>query len=41
MAIVEIAVSSASYDLHDKFQVYRRNGVLKYLVWRVEDNPFD
>ncbi|PPT10122.1 Protein of unknown function DUF820 [Geitlerinema sp. FC II] len=39
--IVEIAVSSASYDLHDKFHVYRRNGVLEYLVWRVEDNAFD
>ncbi|OAB61234.1 hypothetical protein AY599_03095 [Leptolyngbya valderiana BDU 20041] len=39
--IVEIAVSSASYDLHDKFQVYRRNSVLEYLVWRVEDRAFD
>ncbi|PPT10142.1 Protein of unknown function DUF820 [Geitlerinema sp. FC II] len=39
--IVEIAASSASYDLHDKLHVYRRNGVLEYLVWRVEDNAFD
>lgn len=26
--IVEIASSSASYDLHDKLRAYRRNGVL-------------
>ncbi|EDX86906.1 conserved hypothetical protein [Synechococcus sp. PCC 7335] len=32
--IVEIAASSASYDLHDKKQVYRRNGVQEYLVWQ-------
>ena len=35
--IVEIAASSASYDLHDKLQVYRRNGVQEYLVWQVYD----
>jgi Uma2 family endonuclease len=39
--IVEIAASSASYDLHDKKQVYRRNGVQEYLVWRVLDQAFD
>jgi Uma2 family endonuclease len=39
--IVEIAASSASYDLHDKLQVYRRNGVQEYLVWRVLDQAFD
>ena len=38
--IVEIASSSASYDLHDKLQVYRRNGVQEYLVWLVEDKEF-
>ncbi len=38
--IVEIASSSASYDLHDKLQVYRRNGVREYLVWLVEDKEF-
>jgi Uma2 family endonuclease len=31
--IVEIAGSSAAYDLHDKLQVYRRNGVEEYVVW--------
>ena len=39
--IVEVAASSASYDLHDKQQVYRRNGVQEYLVWRVLDEAFD
>jgi Uma2 family endonuclease len=38
--IVEIASSSASYDLHDKLQVYRRHGVREYLVWLVEDKEF-
>ncbi|MFQ5857285.1 MAG: Uma2 family endonuclease [Anaerolineae bacterium] len=30
--IVEVAASSASYDLHDKLNAYRRNGVQEYLV---------
>lgn len=30
--IVEIAATSASYDLHDKRTAYRRNGVQEYLV---------
>jgi Uma2 family endonuclease len=38
--IVEIASSSSSYDVHDKLQVYRRNGVREYLVWLVEDQEF-
>ena len=39
--IVEIAASSASYDLHDKMRAYRRNGVQEYLVWRVYENQLD
>ena len=39
--IVEIAASTASYDLHDKLKVYRRNGVQEYLVWRVYDRQID
>lgn len=35
--IVEIASSSASYDMHEKFNVYRRNGVQEYIVWLVHD----
>ena len=30
--IVEVAASSASYDLHEKLRVYRRNGVQEYVV---------
>lgn len=39
--IAEVAASSASYDLHDKLSVYRRNGVCEYLVWRVWDRSLD
>ena len=39
--IVEIASSSASYDLHDKLHAYRRNGVREYLVWRTLDLRMD
>jgi len=36
--VVEVAASSASYDLHEKKEAYRRNGVREYLVWRVLDD---
>jgi Uma2 family endonuclease len=39
--IVEVAASSASYDLHDKLTVYRRSGVQEYIVWRTYDNRLD
>ncbi len=39
--IVEIAASSASYDLAQKLQVYRRNEVQEYLVWQVYDRRLD
>jgi Uma2 family endonuclease len=39
--VVEVAASSASYDLHDKLEAYRRNGVREYVVWRVEDAAID
>jgi len=39
--VCEIAASSASYDLHDKLQAYRRNKVREYVVWRVVDQEFD
>jgi Uma2 family endonuclease len=39
--IVEVAASSASYDLHEKLRVYRRNGVPEYIVWRVLDEQLD
>ena len=39
--IVEIAASSASYDVHQKLNVYRRNQVQEYLVWRFYEQEFD
>jgi hypothetical protein len=39
--IVEIAASTVSYDLHDKLNAYRRNGVKEYVVWRTEDSAID
>jgi hypothetical protein len=36
--IAEICGSSASYDLFEKKNAYRRNGVREYLVWLVEDH---
>jgi Uma2 family endonuclease len=39
--IVEIAASSASYDLHDKKALYERAGVPEYLVWRTVDGALD
>jgi Uma2 family endonuclease len=35
--IGEITASSASYDLHEKLTVYRRNGVREYVVVLTED----
>jgi Uma2 family endonuclease len=39
--VVEVASSSASYDLHEKKTVYRRNGVKESIVWRVKDQQVD
>lgn len=39
--IAEVAASSVSYDLHDKLNAYRRNGVREYVVWRVWDRTID
>jgi len=39
--IVEIAATSAQYDLHEKLNVYRRNGVREYIVWRTFDTALD
>jgi Uma2 family endonuclease len=39
--VVEVAASSASYDLHDKKEAYRRNGVREYVVWRVTEGMID
>ena len=39
--VVEVASSSASYDVHEKKRVYRRNGVREYLVWLVDDKRIE
>ncbi|MDJ1173379.1 Uma2 family endonuclease [Roseofilum capinflatum] len=39
--IVEIAASSASIDLNQKRNIYCRNQVQEYLVWRTYDGAFD
>jgi Uma2 family endonuclease len=39
--IIEVAASSASIDAGIKKQVYRRNGVQEYLLWRVLNEQFD
>jgi Uma2 family endonuclease len=39
--VAEIAASSVSYDLHQKLNVSRRNGVREYVVWRTQDRAID
>jgi len=39
--VAEVAASSASIDLNAKFEVYRRNGVCEYVVWRTFDGEVD
>lgn len=39
--VVEIAASSAAYDLFEKKTIYQRNGVREYLVWQVYEQRLD
>jgi Uma2 family endonuclease len=39
--VAEVTASTASYDLHDKLEAYRRNGVREYVVCRVFDRQVD
>jgi Uma2 family endonuclease len=39
--IVEISVSTKSFDLKEKFEVYRKSGAREYIVWRVLDKAID
>jgi Uma2 family endonuclease len=39
--VVEIAASTASYDLYEKKRVYERHGVKEYIVWRTFDGEID
>jgi len=36
--VVEVAASSAAYDLHDKKKAYGRNGIQEYIVWQIFEN---
>ena len=37
----EVSATTVSYDLTDKLEVYLRNNVREYLVWRVFDQEID
>lgn len=39
--VVEVAASSASYDLHDKRRAYARNGVQEYLAVQIYEGLID
>jgi Uma2 family endonuclease len=39
--VAEVAGSTASYDLHDKKETYRRHGVREYIVWSVYEGRID
>jgi Uma2 family endonuclease len=39
--VVEVAASSAAYDLHVKRRVYQRNGVQEYLAVQMEEKRMD
>jgi Uma2 family endonuclease len=39
--IAEVVDGSVSYELQKKPQVYRRNEVREYIVWRVQDRALD
>lgn len=39
--VAEVASSSVSIDLNQKFRVYERNGVREYIVWRVLEQRID
>jgi Uma2 family endonuclease len=39
--VVEIAGTSANFDLNSKLQIYLRNGVREYIVWRTFDRAID
>ena len=39
--IIEIAGTSADYDLHEKLEAYLRNRVAEYIVWQTQDRRLD
>ncbi len=39
--IAEVAASTVSIEMHDKLNVYRRNQVQEYIIWRFQDGDLD
>jgi hypothetical protein len=39
--VAEVAASSVSIDVNTKLNVYQRNGVREYIVWRVRNQAID
>ena len=39
--VFELSASSASFDLHDKKDLYREFGVVEYVVWQLYENRLD
>lgn len=39
--VVEVGYSSVGFDLNDKLDLYCRNGVREYIVWRTFDKALD
>ena len=39
--VTEVSANSATFDLHEKKEAYEQNGVLEYVVWRVEERAID
>jgi hypothetical protein len=39
--VAEVSASTVSIDLNGKRTAYCRNGILEYIVWRVEDREID
>ena len=39
--IAEIAASSVSIDVHGKLNIYHRNQVQEYIIWRFQDRELD
>ena len=37
----EVAASSVSFDFNEKHAAYEQNGIIEYVVWRVEDREID
>ena len=39
--VVEISNTTLGMDLHEKFEVYQRDGVLEYLVWELKEEVIE